>query len=500
MQFIPLFIILPLGAAFFISLAGKNKIKLYDVFSVIITFTLFILSLFFVFKAKTGAAALIYKVGGWGLPGGIILVLDGLSIFMLTIINFIAFLINIFSINYMKRFSSKHRFYTLFMLMIGGMNGVVITGDIFNLFVFYEIASIASYALVAFGTEKEELEASLKYTIMGVVGSLCILLGIAFLYAYTSTLNMAEIASRLVQNGINSAVIFVSILFIAGFGIKSAIVPFHAWLPDAHPAAPAPISAMLSGIFIKSLGLYTLCRIFYNVFGMNGALIHLFMFLGALSIIIGGLLALGQNDIKRLLGYSSISQVGYMVLGLGIGTPLAITGALLHLLNHSVFKSLLFLNAGSLEYATGTRNLEKLGGLRTKMPITSATSLAASMSISGIPPFAGFFSKLLIIAACIQSGYIGYGIVAIIGAIFTISYLLKFQKYVFFGQLKEVNKNTREVPLLMKFPMITLAVICLFGAVLMTPKLADYFLKPAAESLTRGIQYTDLASPQLYEK
>jgi len=500
MQFIPLLVILPLGAAFFISLAGKNKNKLCDIFSVIITFFLFALSLFFVFTAHNYTGALVYKVGGWGMPGGITLVLDGLSIFMLTIVNFIAFIVNIFSVNYMNRFSAKDKFYALFMLMVGGMNGVVITGDIFNLFVFYEIASIASYALVAFGTEKEELEASLKYTIIGVVGSLCILLAIAFLYAYTSTLNMANIASAIAQNGINSVIAFVSVLFIAGFGIKSAIVPFHAWLPDAHPAAPAPISAMLSGIFIKSLGIYTLCRIFYNVFGMNSGISQLFMFLGALSIIVGGLLALGQNDIKRLLGYSSVSQVGYIILGLGIGSPLAITGALLHLFNHSAFKSLLFLNSGAIEYATGTRDLEKLGGLRTKMPTTSATSLAASMSISGIPPFAGFFSKLLIIAACIKSGYVGYGILAIVGAILTISYILKFQKYTFFGQLKEINKNIREVPIFMKSSMIALSIICIFGAVLMMPKIADYFLKPAQESLTRGMKYSDLVTQALYEK
>jgi len=500
MQFIPLLIILPLGTAFFISLAGKNKDTVCDIFSTVITFSLFALSLFFIFTAKTYPGALIYKVGGWGLPGGIVLVLDGLSIFMLTIINFIAFIINIFSINYMNRFSSKYKFYTLFMLMVGGMNGVVITGDIFNLFVFYEVASIASYAMVAFGTEKEELEASLKYTVIGVVGSLCILLAIAFLYAYTSSLNMADISLHLAQNNLSSVVIFISVLFIAGFGIKSAIVPFHAWLPDAHPAAPAPISAMLSGIFIKSLGIYTLCRIFYNVFGMSSGLSHLFMFLGALSIIVGGLLALGQSDIKRLLGYSSISQVGYIILGLGIGSPLAITGALFHLFNHSVFKSLLFLNAGAIEYATGTRNLEQLGGLRTKMPVTSASSLTAAMSISGIPPFAGFFSKLIIIAACIKSGYIGYGILAIIGAIFTISYLLKFQKYTFFGQLKEMNKNIREVPVFMKFSMVTLSLICIFGALAIIPKVAGYFLKPAQESLTRTIKYADLATQVLYEK
>jgi multicomponent Na+:H+ antiporter subunit D len=304
----------------------------------------------------------------------------------------------------------------------------------------------------------------------------------------------------LAEKGTNNAIIFASILLIAGFGLKSGFVPFHGWLADAYSSAPAPISALFSGIFSKALGLYAICRIFFCVIGANQAFLSLLMFLGAVSIFVGGLLALGQSDSKRMMAYSSISQMGYIILALGIGTPLSIFAALFHLFNHAMFKSLLFLNTGALEYSTGTRNLENLGGLRTKMPVTSATSLIASMSTCGIPPFSGFFSKLLIITACIESSHFGYAGLAILGAILTISYLMRFQKHVFFGRLKEELKKTLEVPLLMKLPMILLALICVFGAFIATPKVANLFLTPAQESLSNGIEYNKLISQALYDK
>ncbi|MDD4954872.1 MAG: proton-conducting transporter membrane subunit, partial [Candidatus Omnitrophica bacterium] len=433
-------------------------------------------------------------------PVGITLVVDGLSAFMLMLINFLGLIVTIFSVNYIRNFTAKTKFYMLILIMIAGMNGVVMSGDIFNLFVLFEVASLASYALVAFQTEAEEFEAAFKYAIMGVVGSLFLLLAIAFLYSATSTLNMADMARMLAEKGKNNAVIFASVLLIAGFALKSGFIPFHGWLADAYSSAPAPVSALFSGIFSKALGLYALCRVFFNVIGVNQTFLSLLMFLGAASIVIGGLLALGQTDSKRMMAYSSISQIGYIILGFGIGTPLSIFAALFHLFNHAMFKSLLFLNTGSLEYAAGTRNLEHLGGLRARLPITSATSLIATMSTCGIPPFSGFFSKLLIITACIEAGRFGYAALAVAGAILTISYLMKFQKHVFFGRLKESLKNVLEVPFLMRAPMVILALICVFGAFLTMPKIANSFIKPAQESLSSGIKYNVVASGVINEK
>jgi len=488
---LPLFVGISLAGAFLTSIVGKKLKWLPDLMGSVTTFILLGLSLIAVRIVAT-QGILVYSVGSWKLPIGIALVLDGLTVFMLITVNLMAFFIAIYSINYMERFTSKWKFYTLFLLMVAGMNGVVITGDMFNLFVFLEIASVASYALVAFGTERHELEAAFKYTVMSTVGSLFILLGIVFLYSYTSTLNMADMANILAQKGASNITIMVSVLFIMGFGLKAALVPFHAWLPDAHPSAPAPISAMLSGILIKSLGVYTLCRVFYNIIGINSSLSLILMVLGTLSMVIGVFLAIGQWDFKRLLAYHSISQIGYVILGIGLGTPLGMIGGLFHLFNHSVFKSLLFLNSGAVEYATGTRDLQKMGGLMAKMPITGTTSLIASMSIAGIPPFNGFWSKLIIIIACVQANRLGYAFWAVLASILTLASFMKVMKYAFFGKLREKWNKVEEVPVFMKLAMVILALICVVGGVLLIYNINEVFLKPASDVLLEGTKYADI--------
>lgn len=488
---LPLFVGISLAGAFLTSIVGKKLKWFPDLMGSLTTLILLGLSLITI-RILATQGVLVYSVGGWKLPIGIALVLDGLTVFMLVTVNLMAFFIAIYSINYMERFTSKWKFYTLFLLMVAGMNGVVITGDMFNLFVFLEIASVASYALVAFGTERHELEAAFKYAVMSIVGSLFILLGIVFLYSYTSTLNMADMANVLAQKGMSNIVIMVSVLFIMGFGLKAALVPFHAWLPDAHPSAPAPISAMLSGVLIKSLGVYTLCRFFYNIIGINSSLSLILMVLGALSMVIGVFLAIGQWDFKRLLAYHSISQIGYVILGIGLGTPLGIAGGLFHLFNHSVFKSLLFLNSGAVEYATGTRDLKKMGGLMTKMPITGATSLIASMSIAGIPPFNGFWSKLIIIIACVQANRLGYAFWAVLASILTLASFMKVMKYAFFGKLRDRWNEVREVPVFMKFAMVILTFICVVGGLLLISNINEVFLKPAVDVLLEGTKYADI--------
>jgi len=420
------------------------------------------------------------------------MVLDGLTSFMLLTVNLVAFFIMIYSLNYVEKYTDTYKYYGLLFLMLAGMNGVIITGDLFNLFVYLEIAAVSSYALVAFGTGKQELEASFKYMVMGTLASGFILLSIALMYSYTSTLNMADIGKVIEKTGDSSVVVFVSVLFIVGFGLKAALVPFHWWLPDAHPSAPAPISAMLSGVLIKALGVYGIVRIFYNVIGTSAYISQLLMVLGTLSMIVGVIFAIGQYDFKRLLAYHSISQIGYVILGIGLATPLGILGGLFHLFNHSIFKSLLFLNSGAVEYATGTRDLKEMGGLNKKMSVTGNTSMIASMSIAGIPPFNGFWSKLIIIIACVEAGEYIYGFFAVIGSVLTMASFMKVQKYAFLGKLKEKWKSVAEVPFGMKLSMICLALICVFGGVLLLPELSDIILKEALNAVMAGKEYINL--------
>src|SRR3989338_6892276 len=230
---IPLFVILPLAGAFLNTMTGKRIKHLPDIFANFTSFSLLAASALAIYLSKTHGV-ITYRVGQWAPPIGILLVLDGLTSFMLFTVNLIAFSITLYSANYMEKYTEKWKFYTLFLLMLAGMEGVIITGDIFNLFVFLEIASVASYALVAYGTGAEELEASFKYLVMSSLGSIFVLLGIAFIYGYTSTLNMADIAATLTQKGPGRIMLFTSALFVMGFGLKASLVPFHAWLPDAH--------------------------------------------------------------------------------------------------------------------------------------------------------------------------------------------------------------------------------------------------------------------------
>ncbi len=489
MNIIPLFVALPLAVAFIIPMLSR-KFKWFPDIAGNIT-TLILAGMSFSVIGKTG----IYSMGAWEAPIGIVMVLDGLSVLLLIAVNVIAFASTLFSVNYMDRYTSKLRYYSLFLLMVAGMNGVVLSGDLFNLYVFLEIASVASYALVGFGCEHEEIEASFKYLVLGTVASAFILLGIGITYGSIGSLNMAQVSEQISLSGMNNALLFAVALFIMGFGLKAALVPFHAWLPDAHPSAPAPISSMLSGVLIKALGIYTLARILFNVIGVTDTILNILMVLGAVSMVIGVLLALGQWDFKRLLAYHSISQVGYIILGIGLGTPLGILGGLFHLINHSVFKSLLFLNAGAIEYSTGTRQLDELGGMKEKMPVTGGTSLVASMSIAGIPPFNGFWSKLIIIAACIQAGRPVFAALAVFASILTLASFLKVQKYAFFDKLKDKWKDIEEVPVLMRLSMVLLALLCIVMCVLLLPLLNTGLfdnidiLGPAVDALMKGTAY-----------
>lgn len=483
--------VIPLAAAFVNSLLGSRIRGLSALLGCLTTVLLFGLSLFAI-NTVPNHATLVYQLGGWNIPIGIAMVLDSLTSFMLVTVNMIAFTIALYATDYMEQYTAKGKFYTLLLLMITGMNGVIVAGDLFNLFVFLEIAGVASYALVAFGTERQELEAAFKYAVMGTVGSLFILLGIVFLYSVTSTLNMADMSLMLNDYRHENLVFMVSVLFLMGFGLKAALVPFHAWLPDAHPSAPAPISAMLSGVLIKTLGVYTLCRIFFNVIGVSPLLSSVLMFLGTLSMIVGVLLAIGQTDFKRLLAYSSISQIGYIIFGIGLNTPLGILGAVFHLFNHSVFKSLLFLNSGAVEYATGTRDLRKMGGLGRLMPVTGVTNFIASMAIAGIPPFSGFWSKLVIIIAAVQAGHLGYALWAVIVSVLTLALFARVLRNSFLGEPAHQWMEIREVPKSMQLSMLSLALISVTSGLLLLPNIKAAFLQPVAAICIEGVQYAHI--------
>jgi multicomponent Na+:H+ antiporter subunit D len=414
--------------------------------------------------------------------------IDGFSVFMLFTISLVTLCAGLFSINYMEHYGAKANYYALLLIMVAGMNGLVLANDLFNVYLFLEVAAIASYGLVAFGLGHDELEASYKYLMLSAVSSGFILISIAVIFSLTGSLNFSQVAANLQVLNLKYATGLCAGFFILGFGLKAALVPFHAWLPDAHPSAPAPISAMLSGLLIKVSGVYALARIFFNVFGLNPALSQVLMYAGVISMVVGAVIAMGQNDLKRMLAYSSISQVGYIVLGIGLGTPLGVLGGLFHLFNHAVAKSLLFLNSGSIQNATGTRALDQMGGLAKRMPLTAATTLIGSLSIAGVPPLAGFWSKLIIIIALVQARQYGFALIAVLVSIVTLWYYLLIQRQAFFGKLNETWKSIKEAPFWMSASTLLLGLTCIavgifFGLILRT------WIQPAADALSAGVIY-----------
>jgi len=496
---VPLFVAVPLGAAFVIVAAAhagglKRVTGLLAVAAVVFNLVAAVISL--------GAGDVSVFVGGWGGTGktlGIEMVCDGLAKLLLVTINLVALIAIVYAHGYMRRFTRVWMFEALFLLMTGAMNGVVLAGDLFNMFVFLEIAAIASYALVGFGCEAEELEAAFKYLVLGTVGSAFILLGVTVLYSLTGQLNMAKVA-ELLPAAAGPATMLAAACLLGGLALKAAMVPFHAWLPDAHPSAPAPISAMLSGVLIKASGVYALARIVFNVLGpTNPSYATVLMVLGTVSMVVGVLLAIGQWDFKRLLAYHSISQMGYVVLALGAGAgvvaaggprsiaALCLFGGLFHLFNHAAFKSLLFLSSGSIEQQAGTRMLKEMGGLSRRMPATSFCCRIGALSIAGVPPFNGFFSKLVIIIALFLSGHPALAVVAVGVALMTLLSFIKVQRYALEGAPGPASARATEAPGSMVVAMVCLAVVCV-GAGLGMVVLREHLFGPAGDALLRGVQ------------
>ncbi len=341
-------------------------------------------------------------------------------------------------------FRRRANFVSLLLVSLLGMNGAVLVTDLFSLYVFIEVTSISSFVLIAFTLEKKSLEGAIKYLILSAVATVLMLGSLALLLLMAGTMDFAGIKEALASS--NGALVAKLAIggFVCGLLIKGGLVPFHGWVLGAYSASPAPASVLLAGIVTKVCGIYAMIRLATSVFPPNAAVNQVLMLLGAVSIVVGAVLALRQTDMKRLLAYSSISQVGYIVLGLGCGTPLAWAGAIFHLFNHTVFKSLLFVNSAAVERRTGTTDMSRLGQLGSAMPLTNLTSVLAALSTAGIPPLAGFWSKLLIILALWQAGvkqgqamYFVYAAVAVLFSVVTLGYLLSLQRKVFFGKTPE---------------------------------------------------------------
>ena len=397
--------------------------------------------------------------GGYAI--GIAMEVDALSLFFGLLISTAVFVSCVYSFKYMSHDDNVPQYYTLFLMLAGGVMGLVLSGDIFNMFIMVEILTFAAVALTAFrNTAHGALEAAFKYLVVGCIGSTCILVGTIMLYAQVHTLNFAQLSALIPGNLNNSTKLAFALLFV-GFSTKAFIVPFHPLAADAHGAAPASISVLISGVLTKS-GIYGIIRLTYFLFQSMGlgAMQFLLVFVGSVSMFVCVTMALAQHDFKRLLAFHSISQIGYVLTAAGLSTALGMSAGLFHAMNHTMFKGLLFLAAGAVLHQTGTTDLGKLGGLSKKMPHTTVLFLIGAASISGVPPFNGFASKWMIYQAtymkAVESGNIGFllvTVIALITSVLTLASFVKVTQSVFFGQLPAEYENVKEVPFGMRLAM-----------------------------------------------
>jgi proton-translocating NADH-quinone oxidoreductase chain N len=442
-------------------------------------------SLYLLFQGLRGepGGVLLILPFGQRPPGGSCFEIDALSLFMGGSVAFLGVLVAIYSFNYMEGVGRLNEYYALLIFMVAGMTGVAMAGDFFTLFVFWEMMSLSSYVLVAFLKERwAPIEAGFKYLIMSATAGAFLLLSMSFLYGMTGTLNFAQLSANLRGAALTPWLAVLFCCLIIGFGVKSAIVPLHTWLPDAHPEAPSPISAMLSGMVIET-GLYGLTRVLYLIF--TPSLFHIpISALAVLTMTMANIWALLQQDIKRLLAYSSIAQMGYMLIGVASGTSYGIMGTFLHVFNHSLMKGLAFLSSGSIVHEVGKRDIESLKGIGRMMPISTITLFISLLGLGGVPSTNGFVSKFILFNSAILVGAPWLAVAGVLNSAFSMAYYLRVMKALI--SKPEMELEAREAPILMISVTVVMALLIVLLGV--WPEPAIEYATEASKALVDNIQ------------
>jgi multicomponent Na+:H+ antiporter subunit D len=433
-------------------------------------------------------AVLTYQLSGWVAPFGISLVADALSAFMLGLAAVVSLPGIVFAVYYVDAYAQRLSFHPVYHFMMLGVSGAFLTGDVFNLFVWFEVMLMASYVLVVFYGGPKHTAAALRYVVLNLVGGAFMLVAVGGLYATTGTLNMADIARRLQrpdQYGVDPApVLGLAAILFAVFALKAGLVPFQFWVPSAYRAAPAPVSAVLAGV-VKKVGIYAILRLYFTVFaagrveagldlpGFAGtAFLSYFgpvlLVMAVASILLGGIGAVGRDDLDELLAYSSIGQVGFIVLPLAIGATasdpaiqvLAVAAALVYALNHALAKALLFMASGALFDAVGSIDLRDLGGVASADPTLSAGFFVGALALVGIPPLSGFFGKLLVFDVAIHGGSSLALSAGLGGAVLTIAYTSLAWNRGFWGEPDErVSRGTPDTMLVVVVSALALSIL-----------------------------------------
>lgn len=415
----------------------------------------------------SGGETIHYWMGGWQPPIGIEFALDPLNSMLAVLVTFLSMLISLYSRPFVEKEDWVHvgGYYTLFGLLTVGLSGMIITGDVFNLYVYLEIMSLSGYGLIALGGKKSML-AAFRYLLIGTIGASLYLMGVGYMYALTGTLNMADLAVRVVDH-LSSPLFAMAVgCFIVGFGIKMALFPLHGWQPDAYTFAHPGAAAFIAGLMSKAPA-YAMIRFIYYIFKVNNPVIESALtvlgILGVCGIIIGSIMAMAQYDFRRMLAYSSVAQIGYIAIGLAMGNLYGFVGAVLHIINHAFMKSSLFLVIGGIQHRFGEVNLYRLGGLNKKMTISTITVTLASLSMIGLPPTCGFFSKWYLMLGAYTGQQYFYIAVLVISSLLNAIYFFRIIEQLFVqreASLTEINphKGKLGLPFAMILPIFVLGI------------------------------------------
>ncbi len=410
------------------------------------------------------AGTLSYQLGGWAPPWGIEYRIDILGSYVLLIVTAIAALVLVAAKESVAREvpeSRIARFYAAFMLAFAGLAGIVATGDAFNVFVFLEISSLASYALISMGRDRRAVTSAFDYLVMGTIGATFILIGIGFLYMMTGTLNMQDLAARLPAVWDTRTVRAGFAFLTVGIGLKLAMFPLHLWLPNAYTYAPSVVTAFLAATATK-VAVYALLRFMLGIFGIDFSLgrmplEYILLPVGLLGILSASLVAIYQVEVKRLLAYSSVAQIGYMVLGIGLASTTGITGAILHLFNHALMKGALFLALAAVAYRLGSTALKDLGGLGRRMPWTMFAIVVGGLSLIGVPATVGFVSKWYLVLAALEQGLWPVALLILLGSLLAVVYVWKLVEAVYLTK-PQGDVAVQEAPLSLLVPLWLLVI------------------------------------------
>jgi multicomponent Na+:H+ antiporter subunit D len=450
-------VVVPLMAAPICLLLKRSQ--LVWLFSLFVSAIAFLISILLLQQVMT-SGVISYELGGWEAPWGIEYRIDKLNAFLLLIITAISTVVLIAAQTSIEKEIPKEKhtlFYILYLLSLTGMLGIVATGDAFNVFVFLEISSLSAYALIALGKDRRALWASYQYLIMGTVGATFILIGIGLMYQMTGTLNMQDLSQRLPEVAQTRTVFTAFAFVIVGVCLKLALFPLHLWLPNAYAYAPSIVTAFLAATATK-VAIYLLIRFTFTIFGLSFSfttlpLQLLFLVLGLTGIFVASSAAIYQNNVKHVFAFSSIAQVGYIIVGFSTSSISGLTATLLHLFNHALMKSAIFLALGAIVYRLGNVQLTSFSGLGRQMPLTMAAIVIGGLSLIGVPLTVGFVSKWYLLTALIEKGWWPVAILILLGSLLAVIYVWRIVETAYFKKPLPGSQPVKEAPMFFLIPI-----------------------------------------------